>query len=156
MLERRHPAGDTGGGSPKGRSCSSGVFPCPFLVDGAADVDEIIGDHAEPDPALHSIFAFVPTAVEAVSPLGHADAALAAGPPFLTVAEPALLLFASALSAFGGAVGYADALDALGFTGIEGCVGSHQVRHASDRRLVGPEGVHNAGGTIHSVRKVGS
>src|SRR5246127_2846186 len=142
MLERRHPAGDTGGGSPKGRSCSSGVFPCPFLVDGAADVDEIIGDHAEPDPTLHSIFAFVPTAVEAVSPLAHADAALAAGPPFLAVAEPALLLLAPTLSAFVGAVGDADALDAPGFgiglvlAGIEGRVGSNQVRHASDRRLV--------------------
>src|ERR1700756_1379927 len=142
MLERRHPAGDTGGGSPKGRSCSSGVFPCPFLIDGAADVDEIIGDHAESDPTLHSIFAFVATAVEPMSPLRHADAALTSGTPFLAVAEPALLLFASALCAFGGAVGHAHALDTLGFgsglvlTGIEGRVGSNQVRHASDRRLV--------------------
>src|ERR1700757_3303049 len=142
MLERRHPAGDTGGVARKGRSLSSAFLACGFLVDGAADVDEIIGDHAEPDPTLHSIFAFVATAVEAVSPLAHADAALAAGPPFLAVPEPALPLLAPALSALGGTVGHADALDALGFgrglvlAGIEGRVGSNQVRHASNRPLV--------------------
>jgi hypothetical protein len=32
-----------------------------------SDVDEIVGDHAEPDPTLHSIFAFVPAAIETVS-----------------------------------------------------------------------------------------
>src|SRR5215471_14505971 len=62
-----------------------------FLTYGATNIDEIIGDHAESDPALHSVFAFVPTTVEPVSPLGHADAALAAGPPILAVTEPALL-----------------------------------------------------------------
>ena len=118
------------------------MLACRFLVDGAADVDEIIGDHAEPDPAPHSILAFVATTVEAVSPLGHADAALASGTPFLTVAEPALLLFAPTLNALGGAVGDADALDALGFgsglvlAGIEGRVGSDEVRRASKRRLM--------------------
>src|SRR5215468_8022261 len=100
-----------------------------FLTDDATNIHEIIGDHAESDPTLHSIFAFVATAVEPVSPLRHADAALASGPPFLAVAEPALLLFVSALSALGGTVGHADALDALGFgrglvlTGIERRVG---------------------------------
>ena len=47
------------------------------------DVDEVVGDHAEPDPTLHSGLALVPTAVEAVPPLDHADASLASGPPFL-------------------------------------------------------------------------
>src|SRR5215831_2886557 len=118
------------------------VLPRRFLTYGATNIDEIIGDHAEPDPALHSVLAFIPTTVEPVSPLGHADAAFAAGPPFLAVTEPALLLLAPALSALGGAVGDADALDALGFgsvfvlAGIEGRIGSHQVRHASGRRLV--------------------
>jgi len=50
-----------------------------------------------------------------VSPLDDADASLASGPPFLAVAEPALLLFAFALGALGGAIGNADALDALCF-----------------------------------------
>src|ERR1700739_2880678 len=92
-----------------------------------------------PTQRLHSICAF---AIEAVSPLAHADAALAAGPPFLAVTEPALSLLAPALSALGGTVGHADALESLGFgsglvlAGIEGRVCSNQVRHASDRRLV--------------------
>ena len=39
----------------------------------AADVDEIISDHTEADPALHSGIAFVAAAIETVSPLDHAD-----------------------------------------------------------------------------------
>ena len=69
---------------------------------GVPDVDEVVGDHAEPDPAPHSGVAFVAAAVEAVPALDHADAALAAGPPLLAVAEPALLLLALALGALGG------------------------------------------------------
>ena len=47
----------------------------------AADVDEIISDHAEADPALHSGIAPVAAAIETVSPLDHADATLASGAP---------------------------------------------------------------------------
>ena len=78
-----------------------------FLTDDATNIDKIIGDHTESDPTLHPVFAFVATAVEPVSPLRHADAALTSGTPFLTVAEPALLLLTPALSALGGAVGHA-------------------------------------------------
>jgi len=67
----------------------------------ATDVDEIVGDHAEPDPTLHSIVTFVPAAIETVSPLGHADASLASGPPFLAVAKPTLPLLALPLGALG-------------------------------------------------------
>jgi hypothetical protein len=65
----------------------SGLF---FL--GTANVDEVVGDHAEPDPALHSGIALVSAAIEAVPPLGDADASLASGPPLLAIAEPALPL----------------------------------------------------------------
>ena len=81
----------------------------------AAGVDEIVGDHAESDPTLHSPFALVAATVQAVSPLCDADATFAPGTPFLTVAEPTLLLFASALRVLGGAVGNAHTLDTLGF-----------------------------------------
>src|ERR1700730_14667179 len=67
----------------------------------AADVDEIISDHAEADPALHSGIASVAAAIQTVSPLDHADAPLASGAPFLAVAEPAFLLLAFALGALG-------------------------------------------------------
>ncbi len=81
----------------------------------ATDVDDVVGDDAEPNPTLHSGIAFVAAAIEPVSPLNHADASLASGPPFLSVAEPALPLLSFALRALGRTVGNADALDALGF-----------------------------------------
>src|SRR5258708_12271700 len=79
------------------------------------DVDEVVGDDAEPDPTLHSGIAFVAAAVEPVSPLDHADASLASGPPFLSVAEPALSLLSFALGTPGRPVATADALHALRF-----------------------------------------
>src|ERR1700730_17008511 len=81
----------------------------------AADVDEVVGDHAETNPALHAGVAFVATAVETMSAFDDADAALTAGAPFLALAEPALFLLASALGTFGRAIGNADPFDALGF-----------------------------------------
>jgi hypothetical protein len=72
---------------------SEGLLP-GLLGHDAADVDEIISDHAEADQALHSGIAPVAAAIETVSPLDHADATLASGAPFLAVAEPALLLLA--------------------------------------------------------------
>src|ERR1700674_3485525 len=66
------------------------------LVQGAADVDEVVGDDAEANPAFHSGVALVAAAVEAMSAFGDADATLASGAPFLAVAEPALLLLAFA------------------------------------------------------------
>src|SRR4029077_7506243 len=60
----------------------------------------------------------------------------------LAVAEPTLLLFAFALRALGGAVGDADALDALGFRGrlvlgrVEAGIRRHQVRRAAQRCLM--------------------
>src|SRR6266568_4538856 len=93
--------------------------------------------HAETDPALHAGRAFVSAAAEAVASFDDADTPLAAGPPFLTVAEPALFLLAFALRALGGAIGNADALHALGFGrglvlgGVEGGVRRHQPGRAS-------------------------
>jgi hypothetical protein len=69
---------------------SEGLLP-GLLGHDAADVDEIIGDHAEADPALHSGIASVAAAIETVPPLDHADATLTSGAPFLAAAEPALL-----------------------------------------------------------------
>ena len=109
----------------------------------ASNIYEIIRDHAEPNPAFHSIIAFVPATIETMSSLDHADASLASGSPFLPVAEPTLLLLAFALGAFGGAIGDANALDALRFgglfvfVGVEGGVGGYQVRGASQLNLMG-------------------
>ena len=43
----------------------------------AANVEEIIGDHAESDPALHPKFSPISGAVEPVSPFNHASPAAA-------------------------------------------------------------------------------
>src|SRR3954462_15368739 len=85
-----------------------------LLCHGVADGDEVVGDDAEADPALHAGIAFVAAAVEAMAAFDHADAALAAGAPRLARPEPALLLLASAFGALGRAIGNADALDTLG------------------------------------------
>ena len=68
----------------------------------AADVDQVVGNHPEADPALDSGIPLVPAATQSMPSFDHADATLAAGPPFLAVAEPTLLLFAFALRALGG------------------------------------------------------
>ena len=109
---------------------------------GPADVDAIIRDHPEPDPTLHAGIAFVAAARESMSPLDHADAALASGAPFLAVAEPALLLQALALGTLARAIGNAHALDALRlrrrlvFSGVEAGVRRHQPRRAAEHRLM--------------------
>src|SRR3954447_10158108 len=111
-----------------------------------SDVDEIVGYHTEPNPTLHSILTFIPTAIETVSPLGDADSSFASGAPFLAVAEPTLLLLTFALGTFGGTIGNADALDALCFGccfifgGVKSSVGCHQARRACEDLLMGFDG----------------
>src|ERR1700730_15305971 len=98
-LRNESPAGSAGGVS----DSLSGDGPRLrglLFFHRAADVDEIVSDHAESDPAFHSDEALVAATIETVSPLDDADASLASGPPFLAVAEPALLLFAFALRVF--------------------------------------------------------
>ena len=125
-----------GGGAVRAGLAGSGLA-WRACFSSTADVDEVVGDHAEPDPALHAGIAFVAAAVEPVSPFDHADAPLASGPPFLAVAEPALLLLALALGALGGAIGNADAFDALAFAAPHSWrsrtrVGRDQTRRASE------------------------
>ena len=72
-----------------------------LLFHGTADVDDVVGDDAKPDPSVHSDESLVAATAEAVLPLDHADASLRSGAPFLAVAEPALSLLALAFEAFG-------------------------------------------------------
>ena len=48
---------------------------------GVPDVDQVIGDDAEANPAVHADIALVAAAVKAVSPFCDADAALTTGAP---------------------------------------------------------------------------
>ena len=54
------------------------------------DADQVIGDDAEPDPALHSIETMVATAVESMTSFQHADAPFRADAPALPAPEPSL------------------------------------------------------------------
>ena len=128
---------------------SDGLFPHR-----AANVDHVVGDDSKPDPPLHSDVALVAATVEAVAPLDDADASLASGPPFLAVAEPALLLFAFSLRAFCGAIGDADAFDTHRFGGrlilggVEPGVGCHEARRAPEPGLVDFDGCDQQVGII--------
>src|SRR5450631_4457338 len=78
-----------------------------------ADIDQVIADHAESNPALHAAIALVQTAVEPVAALHHADAPFTTGPPVLPVTEPGFLLLFLPLRALGVAIGNADPFDSL-------------------------------------------
>src|ERR1035441_8988566 len=107
-----------------------------------ADIDEVIADHTEPDPALHAALPLVAAAVEPVAALHHADAPFTTGPPFLAVAEPGFLLFPLPFGALGVAIGNADPLDTLFVRrlfiagGVEARVARDQARDASQLLLV--------------------
>ena len=60
-------------------------------LDGATDVDDVVSDDGEADPAVHSDVALVAATTEAVLAFDHADALLASGAPFLTLTEPTFL-----------------------------------------------------------------
>ena len=113
---------------------------------GATDVDEVVGDDAEADPAIHPEGSLVPATAESVSPFDDADAPLAPGTPLLAATEPALFLLAFAFNAFGGPIGNTDALDAFGLRsslipgGIECSVRSDQTRHASQQSTMRVDG----------------
>ena len=64
-------------GQRRGVTSWDGLSLACLLFQHPTDVDEVVGDDAEPDPALHSDSAFVAAAVEPVSPFDHADAPLA-------------------------------------------------------------------------------
>src|ERR1700749_2188069 len=67
--------------------------------DSMAEIDEIVGDDPEPDPAFHSIVAGIPATVETVATLAYADTPLTPRAPSLAAAEPAFFLLALAVGA---------------------------------------------------------
>src|ERR1017187_3433649 len=69
-----------------------------------AKVDQIIGDHAEPNPALHAGVFLVERSSQAVPSFQQADSSLAAGSPLLSFLEPALFLMLAPRGTFGGAI----------------------------------------------------
>ena len=101
------------------------------------EVDQIVGDDAQANPALHAREPFVATAVQAMAALKQTDATFTAGAPLLSVAKPAFLLEAFTLRALGGPIGDGDALDSPGAGGVlvglreKSGIGANQVGLAS-------------------------
>lgn len=58
-------------------------------------IDEIVTEDPEADPALHARVAFVATAGESMAPLQQTDPPFTTRPPFLGLFEPAFLLGSS-------------------------------------------------------------
>src|SRR5438093_9345456 len=77
-----------------------------------SDIDQVIGEDAEPDPSLHSLRAPIQTAPQSMPPLEHTDASFASGPPRLRFLEPPALLHRLAFLAARIAVGHRHPLDA--------------------------------------------
>src|SRR5271166_6648595 len=107
---------------------------------------KVIGDHAQADPPFHSGVAPVEAAPKAVPPFEDTDPTLTSGPPLLPLFEPALLLFALAIRAFGGATGNAHPLDSpvmrrrfvLGR--VERGIAGHQARNTAESLLMRVQG----------------
>ena len=96
------------------------------------NVVQIVGDHAQADPSLHSAISPVEAAPKTMSALQNTDASLTTGSPFLSGFEPALLLLALSLGAFCVATRDTYALDAsvmrrsFVLSGVECGVARHQ------------------------------
>jgi hypothetical protein len=92
-----------------------------------------------------------------VPTLDHADAPLAPGPPFLAVAEPALLLLALARSTLGGAIGNANPLDTFGLGsgfvdgGVEARIGCNQTRRATQHGFMRFDGWDQERGVVRAL-----
>src|SRR6266481_2753397 len=80
---------------------------------GAADVDQVVGDDAQADPALDAVGALVATSVQPMAPLKEADPTFTSGSPLLSTAKPALLLERLALGTPVSEVRDGDTLDAV-------------------------------------------
>ena len=58
----------------------------------ATDLDDVVRDHPKANPALHTFEPSIPTAIQSVASLQHANAAFASGPPALPRFEPTRFL----------------------------------------------------------------
>jgi hypothetical protein len=56
---------------------------------GVSDVDQVVGEHAEADPALHPFGTPVTTTVQAMATFDDADPSLTPGSPRLRFLKPA-------------------------------------------------------------------
>src|SRR5712692_1817341 len=135
-----------------------------------ADIDEVVGNDSQTHPAMHAPVTFIEAATESVASLEHADAPFAADAPFLSFAEPALLLALSTLRTSGTQIGNRHLCDSQllrrGFVGggeKAGVAGRHARDHAEpllmlfnrrdqQGRVRGPFVIHLVGDDVEDPR----
>ena len=78
-------------------------------IDSQADVDQVVSDDAQADPALHPIRSLVATAVQDMAALEQTDPSFASGTPALGISKPAPFFEQFALRALGAAIRHGDA-----------------------------------------------
>src|SRR6266436_5078845 len=106
------------------------------------NINQIISDHAQADPALHASITAITTAIQPVTPFEHTDTPLRPGSPLLSSPEGAFLLMATSFGALGRAVGHGDLLHSHHFqfalvrSRVERCIGGHHVGNTSELLLV--------------------
>ena len=84
----------------------------------AADLDDVVGDNAKADPALHTFEPSISAAIQSVASLQHANAAFASGPPALSGPEPTRFLQFSSLAAFAVATRHCDSPHSHSLNGL--------------------------------------
>src|SRR2546426_4002617 len=105
----------------------------------AAEDVEVVRNHAEPDPALHSTHAAIATPRQSVPVLEDADSAFATGPPAQRPPEPARAWLA-ATARQGHAAHAVDLSQALVRCGAEAAVGDGEPGRPAEELLVALEG----------------
>src|SRR5271168_2038500 len=101
-----------------------------------ADVNEVVSDNPEPNPALHTVRSLVSAALQPVPAFENADSSFASRAPLLKLLEPPLLLSLLARRTLGGVAGNRNSphshLLRLGFIGggEKSRIGGHTFGHA--------------------------
>ena len=90
----------------------------PLQCQAATDLDDVVCDHPKANPAPHTFEPSIPTAIQSVAPLQHANAAFASGPPALPGSEPTRSLQFSPLAAFAVATRHRDSLHSHSLDGL--------------------------------------
>src|SRR5690348_7448174 len=70
------------------------------------DLNYIVGNHTEPDPALHAVESAIQAAAHTVSPFQYADPTFASCPPPLPTTKPALSVKTFAFRTLGVSIGH--------------------------------------------------
>src|SRR5437764_9217664 len=84
---------------------------CRHWCQAGRNINQIVCDHAQSNPALHSGKAAIQTPAQSMSPFQRADPSFTTGPPLLPSPEPTTLLYMAPLFTACVSVRHRDTLD---------------------------------------------